>query len=124
MKQEQFNLINHTVKANRIERIMGIDADGKVSVTIANIGSKSKRQQGLDWKWDAEIFNSGVGWVDEDVVKTHARAKWMFARPILLRDDELFPIIYNHFMSLHRNDSKKQDIILLFCVYKLRQHTH
>lgn len=107
MKAETFNLINYEVRKNAINRIMDIDADGKIKVTISNVGSKSSRQQGLDWKWDGEIFKSGIGWVDETVEETHARSKWMFARPIQLRDNELFQGIYGHFMKVHGNDPKK-----------------
>ena len=107
MKSETFNLINHEVKKALISRIISLDVDGKLKVTISNIGSKSSRQQGLDWKWDGEIFSSGIGWVDDTVEKTHARGKWMFARPILLRDDALFQGIYNYFMTIHSKDEKK-----------------
>ena len=107
MKAEIFNIINHEVRKNVINRIMDIDADAKIKVTISNIGSKSSRQQGLDWKWDGEIFRSGIGWHDEAVEETHARSKWMFARPILLRDSELFQSIHDHFMALYGKDANK-----------------
>ena len=101
MKAETFNLINHEVKKNLMIRIMDLDSDGKIKVTISNIGSKSSLQRGLDWMWDSEIFKSGKGWADDDVGMTHARGKWLFARPILLRDDYIFSSIYEHFMALY-----------------------
>ena len=107
MKAEVYNLVNYDIKKNLISRIMDLECDGKISVTIANIGSKSKRQQSLDWRWDGEIFKSGIGWGDKTIDLVHARSKWFFAKPILLRDDDIFPGIYTHFMDTYGHDEEK-----------------
>jgi hypothetical protein len=108
MKTEQFFLVDQNVKKEVINKIIDLECDGKYKISISSAGSKTAKQRALDYLWDSEIFKSGVGWHDESVITTHARSKWLFARPIWLRDDfEVFPIIYNHFMSKYRHDKKK-----------------
>jgi hypothetical protein len=99
MKSQTFNLISDEVKANCIQYVHNLPADGKLKVVISGIGSKTDRQRALDWKWDHEIFESGIGHADPDIETVHARSKWMFARPILMRDDELFRGIFQYFME-------------------------
>lgn len=107
MKAEPFFIINNEVKKNVISRIMDIEPEDKLKVTVSGAGSKTSRQQALDWKWDFEIFKSGIGWHDDTVTMTHARSKWLFARHILLRESELFKAIHDHFMTIHGKDHKK-----------------
>ena len=107
MMSETYNLVNYDIKKNLMSRIMDLECNGKISVTIANIGSKSKRQQSLDYKWDGEILKSGVGWGDKTIELVHARNKWLFARPILLRDDDIFPAIHDHFMAHYGHNEEK-----------------
>lgn len=106
MKAQTFNLISHEVKANCIHFIHQLQADGKLKVSISGIGTKSDRQRALDWRWDDEILKSGIGHDDSTTEMVHARNKWLFARPILLRDDELFRSIFQHFVKTYGNDSE------------------
>ena len=107
MKQEQYILINQTVKQNLFNRINEMELNGKVQVKIMNTGTKSQRQQGWDFSMDADIIKSGLGYGDTDTNTTHARNKWLFAKPILLRDDEVFRNIYNYFMAAYGHDKEK-----------------
>jgi hypothetical protein len=107
MKSQTFNLISDQVKANCIQYVHNLPADGKLKVTIAGIGSKTDRQRALDWLWDHEIFESGIGHADPDVETVHARSKWMFARPILMRDDELFRGIFDYFLRNYGMSKEK-----------------
>jgi len=47
------------------------------------------KQRGLQWRWFDEIAKSGLG-ADDTAIDVWIRAKWQFARPILLRDSETF----------------------------------
>ena len=105
MRAEQFNLINHEVRKNLINRILDIDCNGKIKVTISNVGSKSQKQRGLQWKWYSELAESGIGSADTKE-RAHLESKYRLAIPILLRDDELFVGIYEHFTA-HYLDNKE-----------------
>lgn len=74
-------------------------ADGSVTVEIKKTAMDSTaKQRRLQWLWYTEVANSGLG-QDDDKAAVHIRAKWQFARPIWLRDDEVFGIIYNEFIK-------------------------
>ncbi len=107
MRAEPYFLINKDIKKSVINRIMDLECDGEIKVIISSAGTKTDRQRNLDWKWNSEIFKSGIGWHDKTVEETHARSKWMFAKNIWLRDDDVFPIIYEHFMSKFGSDKEK-----------------
>ena len=77
-----------------------IPVDGKTEVIIKKVDmSSTAKQRRLRWLWNTEVSQSGLGRNDtkEGVDLT---AKWQFGRPILLKDDELFGIIYTHFMAI------------------------
>jgi len=107
MKAEKYFLVNHEVKKNLISRIMDIPENSEFKVTISDAGTKTEKQRNLDYKWDSEIFKSGIGWGDKTVIDVHARSKWLFARPIWLRDCYIFQIIYNSFMNKFKHDKEK-----------------
>lgn len=108
MHQQTFNLISHEVKANCIHYIHSLETNGKLKVTVSDIGTKSDRQHRLDWKWSTEIHNSGIGWDDDTIEKTHARSKWMFALPIMLMEfEEPFQSIHEFFMNKFGHDKNK-----------------
>lgn len=58
--------------------------------------SPTARQRRLQWKWYTEVSLSGLG-QDDDKMEVHIRAKMMFAHPILMRDDEVYPVLYQAF---------------------------
>ena len=71
--------------------------DGSKTIVFKNTDlSSTAKQRKLQWLWNTEISQSGLGQDDtkEDV---HTRAKLMFAHPILMRDDEVYPLLYNAF---------------------------
>ena len=107
MKAKNFILINEQVRDNLIAEIMAVELNGKTQGAISNTGTKSSRQQGLDWAWDKDIMDSGIGWGDTELETVHARNKWLFARPILMRDDEIFRNIHNYFMVAYGYDKEK-----------------
>lgn len=107
MKAENFILINKEVRAAAITRLLEFPLDGKTQVVFSGLGTKTARQRKLDYKWDSEILKSGIGWGDKTIDQVHARGKWLFARPILLMDDEIFVAIYDHFMAHYGKDKEK-----------------
>ena len=71
--------------------------DSSMTVVIKKTGKDSTaKQRGLQWMWFGEIAESGLGSEDtkDDV---HLKAKWKFARPIFLRDSELFGAVFAGF---------------------------
>lgn len=71
--------------------------DGSMTVIFKKTdASSTARQRQLQWKWYTEVATSGLG-QDDDKSAVHIRAKMMFAHPILMRDDEVYPVLYNTF---------------------------
>lgn len=100
MKAETFNIISDEVKKNVISRLMDVQPKDKVSVTFANIGSKSKQQRGLQWRWYEDVAKAGIGGKHEDTKEGVDRiSKFRWAIPIFKRDGEIFPIIYSKFLE-------------------------
>lgn len=61
--------------------------------------SSTAKQRRLSWLWFSEVAASGLG-KNDTKEGVHLTAKWQFARPILLRDDELFGMIYEKFIEV------------------------
>ena len=77
-----------------------IKIDGSKTIIIKNTDiSSTAKQRRLQWLWNTEIANSGLG-QDDTKESVHIRAKALFAHPILMRDDELYPILYNAFKKV------------------------
>lgn len=73
--------------------------DGSMTVEIKKTPNDSTaKQRRLQWLWYTEVSQSGLGQDDtkEDV---HVRSKMKFAHPILMRDDEVYPILYSTFQK-------------------------
>lgn len=76
--------------------------DGTKEVILKNVDmSSTAKQRRLRWMWNDEVSRSGLGRHDTKIGVDLA-AKWQFARPILLRDDEMFSAIYSYFMDTVR----------------------
>jgi hypothetical protein len=77
--------------------IQEMPVDGTFTVEIKKTDvSSTARQRRLQWRWNTEVSQSGLG-RDETKEGVHTTAKWLFARPILLRDSEVFGGIYAGF---------------------------
>ena len=73
--------------------------DGTMQVVVRKVDeSSTAKQRRLQWLWYSEIAASGLGRNDSKE-GVHLDEKWQCCRPILLRDDEVFGIIYNAFMD-------------------------
>jgi len=85
--------------------------DGTKTITFADTDETSTaRQRRLQWMWNGEVAKSGLG-ADDDKDSVHVRAKWMFARPIMLRDDEYFPTLCNAFLdAVKLSETRPADI--------------
>lgn len=97
-----------------LTKIKELELDGSDTVVFKKTDkSPSARQLRLRWLWFSEVSKSGLGRNDtkEGVDLT---AKWQFARPILLRDDDTFAIIYDHFMETVKDYSNKSSMIKEF----------
>jgi hypothetical protein len=74
--------------------------DGSITVEIKKTDvSPTARQRRLQWLWNTEVANSGIGG-DDTKEAVHIKAKWIFARPILLRDCPVFGAIYAGFSEM------------------------
>ena len=73
--------------------------DGSKTVIFKNTDqSPTAKQRRLQWLWCTETAQSGLG-QDDDKESVHIRAKMMFAHPILMRDDEVYPVLYDTFKN-------------------------
>jgi len=100
-------------KRRIIDLVEQCPTDGSKTVTISDTEkSATAAQRRLNWMWCGEVAKSGVGQHD-DKDDVHLASKWMFARPILLRDDDFFAVVYSAFMDAvksHSDDFRKQEI--------------
>jgi len=66
------------------------------------------KQQKLWFMWCGEVANSGVGSHDNrnDV---HIAEKWRIVRPILLEENEIFGMLYDHFMKTIEGSAVKSE---------------
>ncbi len=80
-----------------ISLIEGTKLDGSYIVEYKkNQKDSTSKQRRLQWLWNSEIALAGIG-SDDNKEDVHIRSKWMFARPILLRDCEIFGAVFNGF---------------------------
>lgn len=74
-----------------------MEPDGSNTIVFKKTDeSPTARQRRLQWLWYTETSLSGIG-QDDDKSEVHIRAKMMFAHPILMRDDEVYPVLYQAF---------------------------
>ena len=86
-------------KRYALSLIEQMEVDGSDTVILKKTDdSSTARQRQLQWLWYTETAASGIGSADTKEA-VHINSKWVFARPILLRDDEVFGIIYEKFME-------------------------
>jgi hypothetical protein len=80
--------------------IQEMPVDGTFTVEIKKTDvSSTARQRRLQWRWNTEVSQSGLG-RDDTKEGVHTTAKWLFARPILLRDSEVFGAIFEGFSHM------------------------
>lgn len=106
MKAETYWLGTKRGRDNAIARLLEIELDGGKKCVISDTRNKSNQARGVQWMWYTEVAKSGIGRFDqkEDI---HREAKWMFARPILLRDDETFRYIWPTIEAECKGDPNK-----------------
>jgi len=98
--------------------IQQMPADGSDTVIIKKTDNSSTAdQRRLQWLWYSELGASGIGSADTKE-SVHIESKWRFARPIYLRDDEVFGIIYEKFMDTVR-DSVNYSLYCFHLLYFL-----
>ena len=102
MKEIIINSQHQKTYAYNLIKEMPLDGTCLVITKLVDKSSTYKQQK-LWFIWCGEVSNSGLG-ADDNKLAVHIRAKWMFVRLILLRDDELFKAIYDPFME-QINDS-------------------
>jgi len=90
---------NDQAKIYTCNLVEELPADGTMTVQIKKTDKSSTgRQQRLRFLWFSEVAASGLGKSDTKQ-GVELDAKWIFARPIWIRDDEDFGKIYNFFMK-------------------------
>jgi len=88
MKPETYWLGSQSTRAKIIERIVSLDINGGVKITISDTMGKSAKQRGLQWRWYTDVSLAGIGGKHEDTKNgVHVVSKWRFARRIIQRDD-------------------------------------
>jgi hypothetical protein len=66
------------------------------------------KQQKLWFKWCGEVANSGLG-QDDTISGVHIREKWRIVRLILLEENEIFGIIYDHFIKTIKGSAVEKE---------------
>ncbi len=88
--------------------------DGSKIIVFKNTDmSPTAKQRRLRWLWLTETAKSGLG-SNNTKEGADLTAKWQFARPILLRDNEIFGTIYNLFMKVVENSEHRSEQIKEF----------
>jgi len=99
---------SNSQKTYAVNLILEMPVDGTYTVEIKKTDdSSTAKQRRLNWLWCTEVAASGLG-RDDTKEAVHITAKWMFARPILLRDNGVFGAIYEGF-SVMVQDLTEQD---------------
>lgn len=74
--------------------------DGSCEVITKKVDKKlTTKQRALWFVWCRDVSLSGLG-SNDTVADVHEAEKWRIIRPILLRDDEIFGIVYQAFMNV------------------------
>lgn len=95
--------------------IQEIPEDGSVTVEVKKTKKDStSKQRRLQWLWNTEVSQSGLG-RDDNKMDVHIRAKYMFAMPILMEDDDIFPIIFVKFQESVEFASNRSELYKTFC---------
>ena len=111
MKPETIYLGSITAKAKAIHLINETELAAGVKVTISDTRGKSARCRGLQWLWNTEVANSGIGSQDTKN-SVHRAAKWKWAVPILIRDDENFGFVWPELVKLYGHDPGRMKYIV------------
>jgi len=91
-----------------------IKPDGSMTVIFKKTDmSPTANQRRLWWRWCGEVSSSGLG-QDDNKEFVHIRAKWQFFRPILLRDDAFFGMIYKKFMEVVSGKENMSELCQIF----------
>lgn len=96
MRPETFWLGTQMGVDNARSRLDELEQEGLTGAwkcVISNTRNKTIQARGLQWMWYTETARSGIGRFDNKL-DVHREAKWMFAIPLLLRDDETFAYIW------------------------------
>jgi hypothetical protein len=100
VKQEVFYITSPEKQAEAVTAVVKLSLDDKVKVTISSAKDKSVRQRGLQWKWNTEVSQAGIGGKHEDTKEgVHSVSKFRWALPIMLRDDDFFSELYQAWMA-------------------------
>ena len=89
MSSVTFWLGSEAMRARALEAVKAETINGSKKVVISDTRSKSTQARGIQWLWYTEVSRSGIGSRDTKE-EVHRDAKYLFARPILMRDDETF----------------------------------
>lgn len=118
MKAENYALVNGQIRKNVINRLMDLEVDGTVQVTIQSVGTKSARQRGLQHIWYNDIVKSGIGdHYDCDPELLDLKCKFKYGLPILVRDDEKMAELY---LGYHKKFKGDPDRMMWF----VKTHVH
>jgi hypothetical protein len=107
MKSKTFRLASLNSKKAANDYLEGVIPNGKIKVTFSDAGTKSAKQRGLQWDWYTDKSKSGRGGRLGDTKENcHLEAKYRFAVPILLRDDENFADLYILYCNKYEGNQK------------------
>lgn len=118
MKAKTFSLASlNSMKAAKVY-LEGVIPNGKIKVVFSDAGTKSVKQRGLQWMGYEDKAKSGIGGRFSDTKQNcDLEAKYRFAIPIFVRDDEKFAALYLMYCNKYEGN---QEMMLYF----VDQHVH
>jgi len=94
--------------------------DGKNTVVFKKSSTGcTDDQRRLNWMWCHEVAGSGIG-EDETALDVHIRCKYKFGLPILMEEDEIFPIIFVKFQEAVQYAPNRSALYKIFCSEYIR----
>ena len=88
MKAKTFFLTSLDAMRSANDYLLQVILDGKVKVTFSDAGTKSAKQRGLQWMGYDDKVKAGIGGrLCDTKENVHLEAKYRFAVPIFIRDD-------------------------------------
>ena len=83
--------------------------DGSDAVIIKKTPKDATyKQQKLWFLWCGEVSRSGLG-SNDNTNDVHIAEKWRIVRPILLEENEIFGMLYDHFMKTIEGSVAKKE---------------
>ena len=109
MKPRTIFIGSVAAKLEALNFVHDIDINDGVKITIGDGRSKSAKQRGLQWRWNTDVSNSGIGGKHEDTKEgVHIVSKWRFGRSLIA---EFMPEHFELLITLEERFKSNPDVM-------------